>query len=83
MTDNYSDIINLPYKKSPFRPRMPIRDRAAQFSSFAALTGLDEAIDDTAQLKEACAEAGFVDAMVLCGALDGAGMYLLSSKFPA
>ncbi len=48
-TDKYNDIIN---KESPIplkHPRMSIANRAAQFAPFAALTGLDDAMDDTAQ----------------------------------
>lgn len=43
----YDDIINLPHHVSPIRPRMPLIDRAAQFSPFSALTGYDEAINET------------------------------------
>ncbi len=44
MIKNYDDIINLPHHKSSKRPEMPIHDRAAQFSPFAALTGYEESI---------------------------------------
>lgn len=43
----YDDIINMPHHKSPTRPPMPMIDRAAQFSAFAALTGYDEALKET------------------------------------
>ena len=33
---NYEDIINLPHHVSSKRPQMPMLDRAAQFSPFAA-----------------------------------------------
>ena len=46
----YDDIINLPYKKSTVRKQMSVSDRAAQFAPFAALTGHDEAIQETARL---------------------------------
>lgn len=46
----YDDIINLQYKKSTTRKQMSILDRAAQFAPFAALTGHDEAIQETARL---------------------------------
>ena len=36
---DYDDIIALPHHVSDVHPPMPRRDRAAQFSSFAALTG--------------------------------------------
>lgn len=49
MTDSYDDIINLPHHVSATRPHMSIQDRAAQFSSFAALTGYDEKIRETAR----------------------------------
>ncbi len=41
MTDNYDDIINLPHHVSDKHPQMPMTARAAQFGSFAALTGRD------------------------------------------
>ena len=48
----YDDIINLPHHVSTTRPRMSVLDRAAQFSPFAALTGHEEAIKETARLTE-------------------------------
>lgn len=48
----YDDIINLPHPTSQKRPRMSVQDRAAQFSLFAALTGYDAAIRETARLTE-------------------------------
>ena len=52
MNDRYSDIINLPHYRSKKRQPMSIHDRAAQFSPFAALTGHDEAIKETARLTD-------------------------------
>lgn len=43
----YDDIINLPHHRSLTRLPMPVADRAAQFSAFAALTGHSEAIRET------------------------------------
>ena len=48
----YDDTINLPHPTSQKRPRMSVQDRAAQFSPFAALTGYDAAIRETARLTE-------------------------------
>ena len=48
----YEDIINLPYKKSTDRPQMSLHDRAAQFAPFSALTGHEEAIEETARLTD-------------------------------
>lgn len=56
MTDNpkraYDDIIDRPHHVSSRHPQMPLHDRAAQFSPFAALTGHDAAIRETARLTE-------------------------------
>ena len=49
-TTKYDDIIHLPHHKSKTRPQMPLADRAAQFSPFAALTGHESAIRETARL---------------------------------
>lgn len=43
----YEDIINLPHHVSKKYPQMSIEARAAQFAPFAALTGYDEAIEET------------------------------------
>ncbi|MBO4338782.1 MAG: hypothetical protein K5755_02890 [Clostridiales bacterium] len=42
----YDDIINLPHHVSEKRPQMSMRDRAAQFAPFAALTGFDKKIEN-------------------------------------
>lgn len=52
MSGEYEDIIHLPHHVSSKRPRMPMSDRAAQFSPFAALTGYDDAIRETGRLTE-------------------------------
>lgn len=46
----YDDIIHLPHPVSAKHPQMSVADRAAQFSPFAALTGYDAAIKETARL---------------------------------
>lgn len=48
----YDDIINLPHYQSEKRAHMSLHDRAAQFAPFAALTGHEEAIEETARLTE-------------------------------
>lgn len=50
--NSYEDIINLPRHVSPTRPQMPIANRAAQFCPFAALTGYDAAVRETARLTD-------------------------------
>ena len=49
---DYSDIINLPYKKSKKYKHMSQKDRAAQFAPFAALTGHKQLIQETQRLTE-------------------------------
>ena len=48
----YDDIISLPHHTSLTRPRMAMIEHAAQFSPFAALTGYDAAVKETARLTE-------------------------------
>ena len=50
--NSYEDIINLPHPVSKNHPQMLLRDRAAQFAPFAALTGHDAAIKETARLTD-------------------------------
>ena len=45
--DVYEDIINLPHHVSERHPQMPMAERAAQFSPFAALTGFGAVIRET------------------------------------
>lgn len=52
MTKTYDDIIHLPHHVSATHPHMAAVDRAAQFSPFAALTGYDAAIKETARLTD-------------------------------
>ncbi len=52
MTDDYSDIINLPHHVSKNHPQMSREARAAQFAPFAALTGYDDVIHETARLTD-------------------------------
>ena len=48
----YSDIINLPHHVSKRHPPMPMIKRAAQFAPFAALTGYDDAVEETARVTD-------------------------------
>lgn len=52
MKNRYEDIIHLPHPEPKNHPRMSLHDRAAQFSPFAALTGHNAAIDETARLTD-------------------------------
>lgn len=48
----YGDIINLPHHEPDknSHPRMSVYNRAAQFAPFAALTGYEEAVKESARL---------------------------------
>ena len=48
----YDDIIDMPHHVSLNRGRMSNIDRAAQFSSFEALTGHEEQIEEAARLTD-------------------------------
>jgi len=61
---NYDDIINLPHYEPKHHTRMSMWNRAAQFAPFAALTGFDAAIKDTAQQNEDSYEAKDNDAVL-------------------
>ena len=48
----YDDIIGLPHHTSDRHPRMTMRQRAAQFAPFAALSGYGAAVNETARLTD-------------------------------
>ena len=50
MKTPYDDIIRLPRHVSQNHPQMSMHDRAAQFAPFAALTGYEAAVGETARL---------------------------------
>ena len=50
--NNYDDIINLPHHVSEKHSQMSMWNRAAQFAPFAALTGYDNVITETAKENE-------------------------------
>lgn len=52
MNEKYARIINAVHHQSAKHPRMSMVDRAAQFSSFAALTGHGDAIKEEARLVD-------------------------------
>ena len=56
MSNPYEDIIHLSRPVSTRHLPMSMYDRAAQFSPFAALTGYDAAIEETARLTDHQAE---------------------------
>lgn len=52
MSGKYDDMLHLPHPTSARHLRMPISERAAIFSPFAALTGHAGAIAETARLTD-------------------------------
>ena len=52
----YDDIIDIPRWNPKTHPRMSENDRAAQFAPFAALTGYDAMVSETARLTDAKAD---------------------------
>lgn len=52
----YDRILNLPHPVSKEHPPMPLSNRAAQFSPFAALTGHEELIREAARLTDSFIE---------------------------
>ena len=48
----YEDIIHCERPQSGRHPRMAVKDRAAQFSPFAALTGYEDVIRETGRWTE-------------------------------
>ena len=51
-THDYDDIINLPHHQSRRHAHMALSGRAAQFMPFAALTGYNQVIEQTAKNAE-------------------------------
>lgn len=54
----YDKIIDLPHHQSKKHPQMPLYDRAAQFAPFAALTGYDDLVEETARVTDEKIELG-------------------------
>ena len=48
----YDDMIHIAWPRPTKRARMSVGDRAAQFAPFAALTGYDAALAETARLTQ-------------------------------
>ena len=50
ISHKYDDILSMPHPNSKNHPRMARRDRAAQFSPFAALSGYDAVLQEAGRL---------------------------------
>lgn len=61
----YDDLLHLPRPASKSHPPMPLADRAAQFSPFAALTGYEDVLREAARLTDEKIEPGDADTETL------------------
>ncbi len=52
MNEKYSEIINLSHHVSKTREPMAKADRAAQFAPYSALSGYEDAMEETARLTD-------------------------------
>jgi len=52
MNEKYEKIINLPHHVSVNRAQMSNSDRAAQFAPYSALSGYEDAVEETARLTD-------------------------------
>ena len=68
MTGRYDDIIDRPHPVSRRHPQMTMSGRAAQFSSFAALSGYEDAVRETARQTDRRVELS-EDALALIDAI--------------
>lgn len=50
--EEFADILSLPRPEPRNHPRMAMEKRAAQFSPFAALTGYEDVVEQTAKEHE-------------------------------
>ena len=51
-SEKYADIFHMPHHVSETHPQMPLMARAAQFAPFAALTGYEDEVAETARLTD-------------------------------
>ena len=49
MSSKYDEILNLPHFVSKKHPQMPKSDRAAQLAPYSALSGYEDAVEETAE----------------------------------
>ena len=76
INDRYEDIIDHPHYQSKKRPHMSLYNRAAQFAPFAALTGYDAAIKETARLTDGRIELGCDQADIINEKLNELNMHI-------
>ena len=63
--EKYKDIINLPHHVSKKHPQMSLYARSAQFAPFAALTGYEDEVKETARLTNSKIEIDEEEKIIL------------------
>ena len=76
MSGPYDDILHLSRPFSQSHPPMPRADRAAQFSPFAALTGYEDAVRETARLTQGRLELTDEEKASIDGVLQALSVHL-------
>lgn len=76
MSGPYDDILHLSRPVSQSHPPMPRADRAAQFSPFAALTGYEDAVRETARLTQGRLELTDEEKSAIDGVLQALSVHL-------
>lgn len=68
MNEKYKDIMNMQPPTPPNGIRMTAHDRAAQFAPFAALSGFDDAVEETARTTDGkmCMNEDEIDRIDMC-----------------
>ncbi len=79
--NDYKDIIDHPHYQSTTRPHMSMLGRAAQFAPFAALSGYDESVRETARLTDHRMELDESEIAVLNDKLQY--LYMIKREHPA
>ena len=69
MNEKYEEIINLSHHTSSVRAPMPRADRAAQFAPYSALSGYEDAVEETARITDTPIELDEYEKEQINGAL--------------
>ena len=81
MSGPYDDILHLSRPVSQSHPPMSRADRAAQFSPFAALTGYEDAVRETARLTQGRLELTDEEKASIDGVLQALSVHLSEHPF--
>lgn len=79
----YADIIHLPHHQAADRKHMSLYDRAAQFAPYAALSGYDDMVKETARKTDAKLELGEAEKILLDQKLALIGDEIRDGRYPS